>query len=46
MKIIHEESVYLIPEDNNIVVLAGSEQKDIIDLFKQKKDWDIRYEVV
>ena len=27
MKIIHEESVYLIPEDNNIVVLAGSEQK-------------------
>lgn len=33
MKIIHEESVYLIPEDNNIVVLAGSEQKDIIDCF-------------
>ena len=29
MKIIHEESVYLIPEDNNIVVLAGSEQKGL-----------------
>ena len=23
VKIIHEESVYLIPEDNNIVVLAS-----------------------
>lgn len=33
MKIIHEESVYLIPEDNNIVVLAGAKQKDIIDCF-------------
>lgn len=33
MKIIHEESVYLIPEDNNIVVLAGVKQKDIIDCF-------------
>ena len=33
MKIIHEESVYLIPEDNNIVVLAGDKQKDIIDCF-------------
>ncbi len=33
MKIIHEKSVYLIPEDNNIVVLAGAKQKDIIDCF-------------
>ena len=33
MKLIHEEFVYLIPEDNNIVVLAGSKQKDIIDCF-------------
>lgn len=33
MKIIHEESVYLIPEDNNIVVLAGAKQKDIIYCF-------------
>lgn len=33
MKIIHEESFYLIPEDNNIVVLAGAKQKDIIDCF-------------
>lgn len=33
MKIIHEESVYLISEDNNIVVLAGAKQKDIIDCF-------------
>ena len=33
MKIIHEESVYLIPEDNNIVVLTGAKQKDIIDCF-------------
>lgn len=33
MKIIYEESVYLIPEDNNIVVLAGAKQKDIIDCF-------------
>lgn len=33
MKIIHEESVYLIPEDNNIVVLAGENQKDVIDCF-------------
>ena len=33
MKIIHEESVYLIPEDSNIVVLTGAKQKDIIDCF-------------
>lgn len=33
MKIIHEEFVYLIPEDNNIVVLAGAKQKDMIDCF-------------
>jgi len=33
VKIIHEKSVYLIPEDNNIVVLAGAKQKDIIDCF-------------
>lgn len=33
MKIIHEESVYLIPEDNKIVVLAGNKQKDIIECF-------------
>ena len=33
MKIIREESVYLIPEENNIVVLAGDNQEEIIDCF-------------
>ena len=47
MKIIHEESVYLIPEDNNIVVLAGVKQKDIIDCLRinslKRKEIIVKY---